>query len=138
MRVLRIAAVFAVLAGPAYAQMPAINMLPGDVVKTPEEREAEAARDNPEEDTRRQSPFRSVGHGARRGCAQDGGAGETEDQDRQCPNQNGDALSVGGRCRGGACAEPSGQHDRLIHQRFVALARHPHQRGAVQDLDHAA
>jgi hypothetical protein len=56
MRVFRIAAVFAVLAGPAYAQMPAINMLAPDVYKTPEEKEAEAARDKAYKETLKKIP----------------------------------------------------------------------------------
>jgi hypothetical protein len=56
MRVFRIAAVFAVLAGPAYAQMPAINMMPQDVSKTPEQREAEEARDKAYRETLRKIP----------------------------------------------------------------------------------
>ncbi len=43
MRVFRIAAVFAVLAGPAYAQqMPNLNLIPELQSKTPEEKEKEA------------------------------------------------------------------------------------------------
>ena len=53
MRVLRVAATIALLAGPAallagraYAQqMPSINMMPEAMTKTPEEKEAEEARD---------------------------------------------------------------------------------------------
>ena len=45
MRVFRIAAVFALLTGPAYAQAPNINLIPELQSKTPEEKEAEAARD---------------------------------------------------------------------------------------------
>jgi hypothetical protein len=56
MRVFRLAAVFAVLAGPAYAQLPPINMLPQDVSKTPEEKEAEAARDKAYKETLRKIP----------------------------------------------------------------------------------
>jgi hypothetical protein len=46
MRIFRIAAVFAVLAGPAYAQMstPNINLIPELASKTPEEKEQEAAQ----------------------------------------------------------------------------------------------
>jgi hypothetical protein len=46
MRIFRIAAVFAVLAGPAYAQMstPNINLIPELASKTPEEKEQEEAR----------------------------------------------------------------------------------------------
>ena len=45
MRVFRLMAVFALLAGPAYAQTPNINLMPELTSKTPEEKEAEAARD---------------------------------------------------------------------------------------------
>ena len=45
MRVFRMAAVFALLAGPAYAQMPNINLMPEVTSKTPEEKAAEAERD---------------------------------------------------------------------------------------------
>lgn len=45
MKVLRAAAVFALLAGPAYAQMPNINLMPQDVSKTPEEKAADEERD---------------------------------------------------------------------------------------------
>jgi hypothetical protein len=44
MRVFRIAAVFVVLAGPAYAQLPPINLLSDTPSKTPEEKEQEAAQ----------------------------------------------------------------------------------------------
>jgi hypothetical protein len=42
MRVLRLAAVFAVLAGPAFAQVPNINLIPETKSLTPEEKEQEA------------------------------------------------------------------------------------------------
>ena len=45
MKVLRAAAVLALLAAPAYAQAPNINLIPEMVSKTPEEKEAEAVRD---------------------------------------------------------------------------------------------
>jgi hypothetical protein len=45
MRVFRLVAVFALLAGPAYAQAPNINLIPDLQSKTPEEKEAEAVRD---------------------------------------------------------------------------------------------
>jgi len=45
MRILRIAAVFALLAGPAHAQMPNINIIPDAPSKTPDQIEAEEARD---------------------------------------------------------------------------------------------
>jgi len=44
MRVLRLAAVFAVLAGPAFAQAPNINLIPETKSLTPEEKEQEAER----------------------------------------------------------------------------------------------
>ena len=57
MRVLRIAAVFAVLAGPTYAQqMPNINLLPEVKTLTPEEKEAEAARDKAYKESLRKIP----------------------------------------------------------------------------------
>jgi hypothetical protein len=46
MRVLRAAAMLALLAGPAYAQqMPGINMMPEVTSKTPEEKQADEVRD---------------------------------------------------------------------------------------------
>ena len=45
MRILGAAAVIALLAGPAYAQSPNINLIPELQSKSPEEKEAEAARD---------------------------------------------------------------------------------------------
>ena len=45
MRVFRLAAVVALLTGPAYAQAPNINLIPELQSKTPEEKEAEAARE---------------------------------------------------------------------------------------------
>jgi hypothetical protein len=45
MKVFRLAAVFALLAGPAYAQMPSMNLIPELSSKTPEEKAAEAERD---------------------------------------------------------------------------------------------
>jgi hypothetical protein len=46
MRVFRLAAVVVLLTGPAYAQaLPNLNLLPELQSKTPEEKEAEAARD---------------------------------------------------------------------------------------------
>ena len=56
MRVFRIAAVFAVLAGPAYAQMPNINLLPADKTVTPEEKEAQEARDKAYKESLRKIP----------------------------------------------------------------------------------
>jgi len=45
MKVLRAAAVLALLTAPAYAQAPNINLIPEMVSKTPEEKEADAVRD---------------------------------------------------------------------------------------------
>jgi hypothetical protein len=45
MKVLCAAALIALLTGPAYAQMPNINLMPEVASKTPEQREAEEARD---------------------------------------------------------------------------------------------
>ena len=45
MRILGAAAVIVLLAGPAYAQTPNINLIPELQSKTPEEKEAEAVRD---------------------------------------------------------------------------------------------
>lgn len=45
MKILRAAAVVAVLAGPAYAQGPNINLMPELASKTPEQKEQEAIRD---------------------------------------------------------------------------------------------
>jgi hypothetical protein len=56
MRVLRLAAVFAVLAGPAYAQMPNINLIPELESKTPEQKAADAERDKAYKDSLRKIP----------------------------------------------------------------------------------
>jgi len=58
MRVFRIAAALAVMAGPAYAQMqtPNVNLMPELQSKTPEEREAEAARDKAYKESLRKIP----------------------------------------------------------------------------------
>ena len=45
MRILGAAAVIVLLAGPAYAQSPNINLVPELKSRTPEEKEADAARD---------------------------------------------------------------------------------------------
>jgi hypothetical protein len=44
MRVFRMAAVIALLAGPAYAQVPNINLIPELASKTPEEKEQDAVQ----------------------------------------------------------------------------------------------
>jgi hypothetical protein len=56
MRVFRIAAVFAVLAGPAYAQMPNINLIPELQSKSPEEKAADEERDKAYKDSLRKIP----------------------------------------------------------------------------------
>jgi hypothetical protein len=56
MRVFRIAAAFALLAGPAYPQTPNINLMPELQSKTPEEKEAEAARDKAYKESLRKIP----------------------------------------------------------------------------------
>src|SRR3989440_7029102 len=62
MRVFRLAAVFAMMAGaamfagPAYAQTPNINLMPELQSKTPEEKEAEAARDKAYKESLRKIP----------------------------------------------------------------------------------
>jgi hypothetical protein len=60
MRVFRIAAVFAVLTGPAYAQVPSLNLIPELVSKTPEEKEAEAARDKAYKESLKKIPNAKV------------------------------------------------------------------------------
>ena len=45
MKVLRIAAAIALLAGPAYAQMPPLNLMQDGPGKSPEQRATEEARD---------------------------------------------------------------------------------------------
>jgi hypothetical protein len=56
MRIFRLAAVFAVLAGPAYAQMPNINLIPELQSKTPEEKAADEQRDKAYKDSLRKIP----------------------------------------------------------------------------------
>src|ERR1700688_3525081 len=55
MRVFRIAAVFALLTGPAYAQMstPNVNLIPELQSKTPEEKAAEEERDKAYRESRK-------------------------------------------------------------------------------------
>ncbi len=60
MKVLRTAAVIALLTGPAYAQMPNINLIPETVSKTPEEREADQARDKAYRDSLKKIPDAKV------------------------------------------------------------------------------
>ncbi len=56
MKVLRIAAVFALLAGPAYAQMPNINLMPEVKTLTPEEKAQEAAQQKAYKDSLKKIP----------------------------------------------------------------------------------
>jgi hypothetical protein len=56
MKILRVAAVMALVGGPAYAQMPNINLMPEAHSKTPEEKEAEEARDKAYKESLRKIP----------------------------------------------------------------------------------
>ena len=58
MKVFRIAAVFALLAGPAYAQMstPQVNLLSDLPSKTPEEKEQDAIKDKAYKDSLKKIP----------------------------------------------------------------------------------
>lgn len=56
MRILGAAAVIALLAGPAYAQTPNVNLIPELQSKTPEEKEAEAERDKKYKDSLKKIP----------------------------------------------------------------------------------
>jgi hypothetical protein len=56
MKLFRLAAVLAVLAGPAYAQMPNINLLQDGPSKTPEEKAADAERDRAYKETLKKIP----------------------------------------------------------------------------------
>jgi len=60
MKVLRAAAVIVLLTGPAYAQMPNINLIPETASKTPEEKEADQARDKAYRDSLRKIPDAKV------------------------------------------------------------------------------
>ncbi len=60
MKVLRAAAAIALLTGPAYAQMPNINLIPEIASKSPEEREADQARDKAYRDSLRKIPDAKV------------------------------------------------------------------------------
>ena len=60
MKVLRAVAVIALLTGPAYAQMPNINLVPETKSMTPEEKEAEAARDKAYRESLRKIPDAKV------------------------------------------------------------------------------
>jgi hypothetical protein len=56
MRVFRIAAVFALLAGPAYAQIPPINLIQEAPSKTPDQIEQEAAQQKAYKESLRKIP----------------------------------------------------------------------------------
>jgi hypothetical protein len=56
MKVFRLAAVFALLAGPAYAQLPNINLMPETKTLTPEEKEQEAAQQRAYRDSLKKIP----------------------------------------------------------------------------------
>ncbi len=56
MKLFRMAAVLAVLAGPAYAQMPNLNLLQDAPSKTAEEKAAEADRDRAYKETLKKIP----------------------------------------------------------------------------------
>jgi hypothetical protein len=60
MRILGIAAVVALLTAPAYAQGPNINLIPELQSKSPEEKEAEAARDKAYKDSLKKIPDAKV------------------------------------------------------------------------------
>jgi hypothetical protein len=56
MKVFRVAALAVLVTGPAYAQMPNINLMPGDPTKTMEQVEQEKARDKAYKDTLKAMP----------------------------------------------------------------------------------
>ncbi|MCK1541491.1 hypothetical protein IVA87_17595 [Bradyrhizobium sp. 147] len=56
MKLFRMAAVLAVLAGPAYAQMPNLNLLQDGPSKSPEEKAAEAEREKAYKETLKKIP----------------------------------------------------------------------------------
>jgi hypothetical protein len=60
MRILGIAAVIALLTAPAYAQSPNINLIPEVQSKSPEEKEAEAARDKAYKESLKKIPDAKV------------------------------------------------------------------------------
>ena len=60
MKVLRAAALIALLTGPAYAQMPNINLMPETASKTPEQKEAEEARDKAYKESLKKIPDAKV------------------------------------------------------------------------------
>ena len=60
MKVLRAAAVMALLTGPAYAQMPNINLVPETKSMTPEEKDAADARDKAYRESQKKIPDAKV------------------------------------------------------------------------------
>ena len=60
MRVFRMAAVIALLTGPAYAQMPNVNLIQELPTKTPEQKEAEAVRDKAYKESLKKIPDAKV------------------------------------------------------------------------------
>ena len=60
MKVLRATAVIALLLGPAYAQAPHVNMMPETPSKTPEQREADEARDKAYKESLKKIPDAKV------------------------------------------------------------------------------
>jgi hypothetical protein len=56
MRLFRMVAVFTLLVSPAYAQAPRFSLGPGDVTKTQDELDAEAAREKAYKDSLRKIP----------------------------------------------------------------------------------
>ena len=60
MKVLRAAAVLALLTGPVHAQMPNMNLIPELASKTPEEREADEVRDKAYKESLKKIPDAKV------------------------------------------------------------------------------
>ena len=109
MRIFGAAAVIVLLAGPAYAQTPNINLIPELQSKSPEEKEADAARDKAYRESLRKIPdakgsVRSVGQCAQQRCAEDGGPRQIAHQNRQ-HHELSAAMTRG---RGSAPTRPAG------------------------------
>jgi hypothetical protein len=60
MRILRVAVLFTLLAGPAYAQMPNINLIPEIAHKSPEEKEQDRIREKAYRDSLTKIPDSKV------------------------------------------------------------------------------
>jgi len=60
MRIFRAAAVIVLLTGPAYAQMPNVNLIQELPSKTPEQKESEAARDKAYKESLKKIPDAKV------------------------------------------------------------------------------